>query len=286
MSNFNQSGNHDLQYIIENLHNLKVRLGGETEEEKKLRNDEFLRGEKKIHDSLSTQRKKQDERNKLLINDNQKGDNTNRIKAIKLSNDIKKLMEQIDKDLNEVDKIFDYQFKKKDSDKKLMERKNNIRIQLKLMLEMFKEKESEVKSLKKNKKQIKSLDISYNNMLNIDDDEGYKVLLDDSNEQLNKDLEMWKNKDLEIDNKLHEICNGLDDMEIQLDDMHEGVRQGDQLMAELKTDIQKVDKNIEINNNSLKTVLEKYRKPEKLCLDIILIIQILILIGIMIKVAT
>lgn len=95
-------------------------------------------------------------------------------------------------------------------------------------------------------------------------------------------LDEWKNKDAEIDDMLDEIDVDIDRINVQLDAFQENMRKNEILIEYISNEVFKITTELQTSNAQLKIIMEKFRQPGRLCIDICVAIMFSTLLGLLI----
>lgn len=95
-------------------------------------------------------------------------------------------------------------------------------------------------------------------------------------------LDKWKNKDAEIDDILDEIDTDIDRINVQLDAFQENMRKNEILIEYISNEVFKITTELQTSNAQLKIIMEKFRQPGRLCIDICVAIMFSTLLGLLI----
>lgn len=239
--------------------------------------DEFFAAEVGIRNQIEEVRQKQEERNKLKLSPDDKDSN---LKRIKLSNDVKKKLEEIQDTLKEMDKILARQEKTKDANEADFKRKEQILKNFKKMLENLKERENDINILKRKATEVET-EYIFDKVNNGDPLQQEELTTEEI-----EAIERWRQQDEKQDELLNDVCNGQDEMVQGMAEMNEGIKSNNKIMAGVYNDFNRCEDQFKKTNKSLKGILDKHRHPSKVCLDICLIQLILTQVGIQIGVST
>ena len=85
-------------------------------------------------------------------------------------------------------------------------------------------------------------------------------------------MERWKENDKQMDGKLDIIIDGLGQWKDKAKLMGNKIDQTAQQISKLDVEVDKTNAELTNQNSQLKKLLIAYRKPDKFCMDIVLII--------------
>lgn len=119
------------------------------------------------------------------------------------------------------------------------------------------------------------------------------MMMHEPDEEESAAFDRFRKRDKQIDTLIDGVINHLEIMDRGLGQMEEVlliINQANDENLRLQTGLQKgMESNIkefETVNIKMKKMLEAYRAPHKMCMDIVLVVVLLILIGILFKVIT
>ena len=98
-------------------------------------------------------------------------------------------------------------------------------------------------------------------------------------------LNRWRQKDHALDEKLDDVNTLLDQLKEQTKNISEQIDLRDNLVAEANKEADKVNHIIEEESHKLAKVLKSYRSPDKLALDICLIVLLVGLVSVIVMLA-
>lgn len=104
----------------------------------------------------------------------------------------------------------------------------------------------------------------------------------EATEQDMMDIDKWRARDQKMDDKLADINTLLEDLNERNKVLTAEIEKRDVLMVDTNKETVKVTKVMEAENHKLAKVLKSYRSPQKLCLDLCLILLLLGLIAVII----
>lgn len=89
-------------------------------------------------------------------------------------------------------------------------------------------------------------------------------------------MNRWKKNDEMMDEKLDELTDMTIQWKKKVKETGQLIDQSDKKIDDLTNEVDKVNDNLLRSNKQLKGIIEKYSKPHKFCIDIVLV---LLLIG-------
>jgi SYP7 family syntaxin len=92
-------------------------------------------------------------------------------------------------------------------------------------------------------------------------------------------LEQWKKIDQQIDKDLDEIDEQMEKINQQLEDFGENMRRNEILIEYIASEAYKVVMDMKTSNAKLKVIMEKFRQPGRMCIEITTAATLSILIG-------
>lgn len=95
-------------------------------------------------------------------------------------------------------------------------------------------------------------------------------------------LERWKKQDAEIDEFLDDIDGDIDKINAQLDDFKENMRKNEILIEYISNETFKISSELQTSNAKLKIIMDKFRQPGRLCIDICVAVVFSMLLGLLI----
>lgn len=95
-------------------------------------------------------------------------------------------------------------------------------------------------------------------------------------------LERWKKQDAEIDDFLDDVDVEIDKINAQLDDFKENMRKNEILIEYISNETFKITTELQTSNAKLKIIMEKFRQPGRLCIDICVAVMFSTLLGLLI----
>ncbi len=90
--------------------------------------------------------------------------------------------------------------------------------------------------------------------------------------------------DKEIDKMLDLVIIEVGKLKYSAQDLQNGIRTQEDLLKKVNNKAEKARIRLQKRSSELQGVLEKYRNTNKLCMDMVLVVILLILIGVVIKV--
>ena len=89
---------------------------------------------------------------------------------------------------------------------------------------------------------------------------------------------------MEIDDMLDQVITQVEKLKLHAEDIGTEIRSQKDIVRKLNSKAEKARINLQKRDSALQGVLQKYRKTNKLCVDMILLLVLLTLIGIMISI--
>ena len=114
-----------------------------------------------------------------------------------------------------------------------------------------------------------------------DDDEDAMREMNDYEQELMKKFE---ENDHEIDEMLGQVIEMVGKLKLHAEGISTQINTQKDLIKNLNSKAEKARRNLEKRQNALEETLNKYRSTNKMCIDMILVVVFLILIGVMIQV--
>lgn len=105
---------------------------------------------------------------------------------------------------------------------------------------------------------------------------------DSYNEDDDRVINEWGQKDQKLDDKLDDINLLLDEIQAMNKELGKNIEHRNQLIGEANKQVIVVRKDIDLENNRVADVLKKMRAPSKLCRDVCLVLLLLGLIGVIV----
>ena len=99
-------------------------------------------------------------------------------------------------------------------------------------------------------------------------------------------MERWKKTDQEIDDRLDDLTQRTIEWKKKVKETGQLIDETDQKIDGLTEEVDKVNDSLLKSNKQLKGIVEKYRKPHKFCIDVVLVLILIGLIVGCIKVAS
>ena len=90
--------------------------------------------------------------------------------------------------------------------------------------------------------------------------------------------------DKEIDKMLDQVIIEVGKLKYSAQDLQSGIRTQEDLLKKVNNKAEKARIRLQKRSSELQGILEKYRNTNKLCMDMVLVVILLILIGVVIKV--
>jgi hypothetical protein len=119
--------------------------------------------------------------------------------------------------------------------------------------------------------------------INFEMAEGIDVEEHSLNEEEKEVLKRWKDKDEKIEEYLDYINENLIKLDEKFDVNSEILNKNNELVKNIQIQANKVDKELDTQNERLKKVITNFRAPSKICMDACLIILIFVLLTILIQ---
>ena len=233
--------------------------------------------EKKLREKVEKARKIQQDRN-----EDSKGDQHNAASILRKTQALKTAFEDIEETIKGLGKIVERQKKKLGEDQSAKRLK--IQANYWKILDNLKEREKDAQVESKNKRyNKKALDDSIN--LDVNEEDLNNSLIDGGpDDEEAAASQRWKENDKKMDNLFDGIINTLDQLESGLKDQDEKIDNLKSTQKKLEKGMDKVDKKFETTNSKLKKILTQFRSPHKFCMDVVLILIFLVMLGIGYKV--
>lgn len=95
-------------------------------------------------------------------------------------------------------------------------------------------------------------------------------------------LELWKKKDQEIDKDLDLIEDEMNGILAQLDLFKDNMRKNEILVEYISEEVFKLSSELETTNAQMKIIIEKFKGPGRLCIDICMSLSLALLIGMLV----
>lgn len=96
-------------------------------------------------------------------------------------------------------------------------------------------------------------------------------------------LRHWQEFDKKLDGKLDDMNILLDQIKTQAVEQGEKMKSNNELTRKVDKEITKTNAQLDTQNNRLKDLVKKYRAPSRFCLDFIILLLIIGLIGIIVN---
>lgn len=93
----------------------------------------------------------------------------------------------------------------------------------------------------------------------------------------------WQDKEHEMDGLVDEIGKGLDLLGQKLEAQNELLDQQGKIVEDVNKEAVKANAKVESANKRIKDLIDKYRAPSKVCMDVCLIFLTVVLLGILVK---
>ena len=255
------------------LQTIETGLGGIANGKKGLAGkskDEFKNGEIKILDTIRFIQKKQNERDEKAKNGTDFG-------TIKLSTEIRSKIAELKNGVSELERILMRQrnnknkFKAEDITSK-EKRLQNYRTYHKIFDNREKGDLAPIMEelVPMTLDQLKS-QIAKDRLINVD----LRIGEDDITEEEVRALHHFGGQDKIIDRLAGEIDNGLGDLRIKVENMGDGIDRTAVQIDEANVEISKTQKKLMTANMKLKDIVQKYRSPNKFCMDMVCLLLLL-----------
>ena len=99
------------------------------------------------------------------------------------------------------------------------------------------------------------------------------------NEDEKMALDRWKKIDQQIDDNLDEIEKEMDAINEQLDNFRENMRKNEILVEYISEEVFKLANELETTNAKMKIIIDKFKSPGKLCVDICMSLMLAVFVG-------
>ena len=261
----------ELKYFMVKLQAIETGLGGNTNGKKALAGkskDEFKNGEIKVLDTIRFIQKKQDER------DEKTKDRTD-FGTIKLGTEIRSKIAELKNQIFELERTLIRQrsnpkkFKPEDISSK-EKRLKNYRTHHKIF------DNRERGDLAPIMEEPIPMTLDQLKLQIINDKSTYgDIREEDMSEEEIKALNDFAGEDQKIDKLAGEIDDRLGDLRIKVNNMGEAIDHTAVQIDEANADVSKANKSLMTTNMKLKVIVQKYRSPNKFCLDIICLMLLL-----------
>lgn len=96
-------------------------------------------------------------------------------------------------------------------------------------------------------------------------------------------LARWQDKEQEMDGLVDEIGKGLDLLGAKLDAQNELLDAQQAAIQDVQKEAVRANAKFESANKRLKDLIDKYRAPSKVCMDVCLGFLVIVLLGILVK---
>ena len=95
-------------------------------------------------------------------------------------------------------------------------------------------------------------------------------------------LENWKKQDRQIDDELDAIEGEMDGILGELDNFRDNMRKNEVLVEYISEEVFKLASELETTNAKMKIIIEKFKGPGRLCIDICMSLTLAVLIGLLV----
>ncbi len=117
-----------------------------------------------------------------------------------------------------------------------------------------------------------------------DIDEDDENAFRDLNEYEQGLLSKFEDNDKEIDQMLDQVIAGVDKLKYLAQDINTAIMTQQDLIKKVNNKAEKARIRLQKRSSELQGILDKYRNTNKLCIDMVLVVILLVLIGIIIKI--
>lgn len=274
------AGSNDIKYIIKKLLDLEERLGGTQKQATGAKLDEFEANCRRITENIYSIRSKQ---NELVKKKDKKG--FRQVDLTRLKIEINDGMRATHELLDSLKRIL----KSQKNNPKIPEFEKTSKAQLVAKLESLYQdmrdelegKEVRDQTVDYDRKDAADKKLLFGNTPTRGDDFRYQA--DQLHEDEEKQLQRWREMDQEMDNRLDDVIVLLDQINVQAVEQGDKMKQINELTKATDKEITKVNATLEVQNGRLKELVKKYRAPSRFCLDFVIFIFILGLVGIIIN---
>lgn len=269
----------DLEYLVDKLETWYAEVTGEDlkkREEKK--NDEFFVLEKKLRELVEKARSIQKTRNEEAVQENHSA-----ASVLRKTQALKDIFSQIDDLLDELGRIIERNRKK--AAEELTVRRIKIQNNYRKVADNLRNNEKVAlheNHRKKPKRKLLNEDIDFDN----DSEDVEQGLFDkqDLDEEEDQALQMFEENDKKIETLLDGVLNNLDQLSKAQDDLGERIDRNKGVQNKLDKQVLKQNRRFETTNSKLKKTITNIRAPHQFCMDIILVIIFVIMLGLLYKV--
>ena len=126
-------------------------------------------------------------------------------------------------------------------------------------------------------KEIREMAKKYENG---DDEEAFR----DMNEYESELLKKFESNDQEIDDMLDKVIEGIEILKGHAQNIHTAILTQQELLKKVNNKAEKARNRLQKRASELQGILEKYRKTNKLCIDMVLIVVLMVLVAVVLKV--
>lgn len=269
----------DLEYLVDKLETWYAEVTGEDlkkREEKK--NDEFFVLEKKLRELVEKARSIQKTRNEEAVQEKHSA-----ASVLRKTQALKDIFSQIDDLLDELGRIIERNRKK--AAEELTVRRIKIQNNYRKVADNLRNNEKVAlheNHRKKPKRKLLNEDIDFDN----DSEDVEQGLFDkqDLDEEEDQALQMFEENDKKIETLLDGVLNNLDQLSKAQDDLGERIDRNKGVQNKLDKQVLKQNRRFETTNSKLKKTITNIRAPHQFCMDIILVIIFVIMLGLLYKV--
>lgn len=279
------AGSNDIDYIIRKLQEIEERLGGTKKTGKDKNADEFESTKTQVLELIYQIRGKMNELQKKKDNGKFRAADMARLRIeiqdqVKSVNDLVESLKRTLKTVQKNDKIPGFE---KEAKAKLVAKIEGVYLDLRdeIQGKTIVDRED---PFQKNKQ------IDADNRKLVFEASGFggtrtrgqdfRTELGQLHEDENKKLDEWKLKDKQLDDKLEDINVLLDQIKEQAEQQGQQMKNINELTKKADKELNKTTQMLDTQNNRLKVLLKKYRAPSRFCLDFIMFLLIIGMIGI------
>lgn len=97
-------------------------------------------------------------------------------------------------------------------------------------------------------------------------------------------MKKFEENDAEIDEMLDVVIDQIDKLKLHAEGIGTHIRNQKDLLVKLNSKAERARINLQKRSSALQNVLDKYRKTNKMCIDLILLVVLLTIVGIIISV--
>lgn len=96
-------------------------------------------------------------------------------------------------------------------------------------------------------------------------------------------LQQFEENDKELEEIAAQIVDGLDKLKVTSQSMEENIKRQGEMLGKTRAKSEKNEARLRQNNNQLKQLLNKYRNGKQICMDMLLCLIFLGLLGVLLK---